>query len=48
MGTTQLGKMSHGRKKDHGKKLRKRICGKTETDGELGCQTTHQKWKETS
>jgi hypothetical protein len=36
--------MSHRRKKEYGKKAR-RSCGKTETDREALCQTTHMKQK---
>jgi hypothetical protein len=39
--------MSHRGKECHGKKLR-RSSGKTDLDGEAGCQITHMKWKHLS
>jgi hypothetical protein len=35
----RLGMVSHRGKEDHGKKLRKRSCGKTRTDGEAWLST---------
>jgi hypothetical protein len=37
--------MSHRKKEEQGKKLRRRSCGKTEIDGEASLLDDPMKWK---
>jgi hypothetical protein len=44
-GNKRLGEMSHGRKEERGRELRRRSVGKTELDGEAWLMDEELTWK---